>query len=494
MDIKNNKKFNIIITIISILVCTFLQIILIFNINAWGDEVFTIVNLKKGWSELWSTLVADVHPPLYYIIAKIIYTVFNYKFKVLKLVSILPICLNIVLVSYLVLKNKKSNNSKKTGILLSLYIIATTITSNFLWMGQELRMYSWAMFFVTGSGIFAYRFYKEQNKINLIAFVLFSLGSALTHYWALIMECFIYLYLFIAIILFKRKAIKKFAVVVILTILGYIWWLPTAIKQLMTVRNDYWITFNFYEFRNYFSNIIGNEIPIYIAIFMIGAILACIMYNCFFKNTRYTKENKEDIIFCIASMTIVLDIIVLAVILNVLMRPIFIARYMLPALGLFWLGLIGLLNYVDYKKIFVTIIAIILIYMSFVGYTNKLIEEYDTGTQATIDFMNSILQEDDILITNIGHFSYNVLEYYFPNEKGKIYDINDFNFDIESKDYYYIEDTENQDGRDKIEKAGYEMQFVYTGSIDKTMNGNNVVNRYQFNVYKLNKYQNQTTD
>lgn len=475
-------KKSIFFIIFTIIVCTILQIALNFNHNAWCDEIFSIDTVKENFGNMWNILVNDVHPPLYYIILKLITCIFNYNFFAFKMVSLLPIILNVIFISYITIKEKRINN--KNVILLILYIIMTTLTSNFLWLGTELRMYSWAMLFVTISGVFAYKLYNKFNKTNFIVFILSSLAAALTHYWALIMECVIYMFLFVFLILKNRKNVKKVIITVVVTILGYIWWLPIAIKQLLTVKNDYWILFSFSDVKIFLSKIIGNEINVYISLIIIIGIVILAIYK--YRKSPDAKI-KQDIIFGILTVSIPFIIIIIGVLFNVLMRPIFIERYFIPCLGLFWLGIFTLLNYIDARKALTVIFTIILIYLVIVGYRNKWIEEYDKGAEDTVNAIIPMLKEDDILTSNYVHFTLNVLDFYFPNRKDNILKIEDINFETENRTIFYFEDNSNVIDKNNIIKNGYNIQKVYEGNIDIQQWNGLILDRYNFSVYKIEK-------
>lgn len=52
-----------------------LQAVLLFShpahLPVWGDELFTLRVARLGWAELLHTVAADIHPPLYYALAKL---------------------------------------------------------------------------------------------------------------------------------------------------------------------------------------------------------------------------------------------------------------------------------------------------------------------------------------------------------------------------------------------------------------------------------------
>ena len=60
---------------------------LCFNDSVWADEAYTMLLVQKPWPEAWRLLLSDVHPPLYYIIVKLVCTVFGYQVPVVKGIS-----------------------------------------------------------------------------------------------------------------------------------------------------------------------------------------------------------------------------------------------------------------------------------------------------------------------------------------------------------------------------------------------------------------------
>ena len=98
--LKNKKILENLVIYFIFTIISVLQIILIFNNNVWGDEAFTMLHVKEDWATLWNVLVNDVHPPLYYIILKIIMSIFGYNLQVAKIVSLMPIfILNIYIIN-----------------------------------------------------------------------------------------------------------------------------------------------------------------------------------------------------------------------------------------------------------------------------------------------------------------------------------------------------------------------------------------------------------
>lgn len=380
----------------------------------------------------------------------------------------------------------KENNIDNYNIVLStLYFVITTLTTNFLLIGVEVRMYSWALFFVTMSGIYAYKLTNKIIKKDVFIFILFSLFAALTHYFALVSEIIIYLFLFIALLL-RKINIKYILSIIILTILGYLWWIPSFINQFKTVKENYWITFRPKNILGYIRGIMGfkENIVLTFMILLIITIIVCItLYKLFYLNS-FNKNEKKEILFAICSVSLPFCIIFIGTILNILIRPIFNQRYLIPSLGLFWIGVLILLKY-SYnikwlKMLFIFFIIILIIN----DYRIKFINELQNGTKDTLIFMKSNLSDDDMIITNIDQLYYSVLEYYFPNNGRGYFSSGDnymkipqYNFGTNNSDIVWLfEDIYQEIDKNSIIKEGYKIRKKFIGNID---------NRYFFNIYKL---------
>lgn len=76
-----------------------LNFIRIFDNNFWGDEAFTINLIHGTIPQIIAGTAADVHPPLYYLIVKLVYTILGGHGWVYHLASFIPYAL-LMLLSY----------------------------------------------------------------------------------------------------------------------------------------------------------------------------------------------------------------------------------------------------------------------------------------------------------------------------------------------------------------------------------------------------------
>ncbi len=432
-----------------------------------------MLHVKEDWATLWNVLVNDVHPPLYYIILKIIMSIFGYNLQVAKIVSLMPIfILNIYIINK-ALKSEKSVNIQK-DVLLILFLLVSNLTSNYLYIGLEVRMYSWASFFVTMSGIYAYKLYNEISKKNIAIFIIMGLGAALTHYYALIMEIVIYLLLFILLLIKNKKNIKYVLIISFFTVLGYLWWVPIGIKQFFKTQKYYWIKFEPKDILNYIKDIIGLKMNKYVILIML-LFVAIVIVNVIYKlvKKKYKKEEKKNIIFSIYCIILPFIIIFTGTLFNIFLEPIFVSRYMLPSVTLFWIGIINLLNYIDYKKTFTFIFSIITICLATRGYIKGYRNEMKTGTSKIVQYINQNVSQNDILASNINHLNWTVLEYYFPNNKIK----EEKNIELNQNNIIWLlEDFDTTLNKEIYEKEGYNVEYIFEGNFD---------NQYYFKLYKI---------
>jgi len=120
-----------------------------------------------------------VHPPLYYLIAKTAQIIFGTSLFVQKLVAIFSI---ILLMIFSIIEIGKLFGQKASLI----FIMTLFAFPALLEYSVQVRMYSWALLFVTINGVVAFDLYSKPEKKKWITFMLTGLAAAYTHYFALL--------------------------------------------------------------------------------------------------------------------------------------------------------------------------------------------------------------------------------------------------------------------------------------------------------------------
>ncbi|MDR3291886.1 MAG: hypothetical protein LBT10_07035, partial [Methanobrevibacter sp.] len=208
------------------------------NQSIWEDEAYTLNLISKSFIDMVFTIAGhDVHPPLYYLILKSVFQFFslflplktfnavftfnsNYLLNVIvaKLTSTIPLFL-LFIFSFTRLR-------KDFGWLISgIFAFCIITMPNIMNYGLEIRMYSWAMLFVTLSFYYSYKITIESSKTNWGMFIIFSLMGAYTHYYGTLAIAIINLILLLNIFLKNREKIKNWAISTTIITLGYIPWI-----------------------------------------------------------------------------------------------------------------------------------------------------------------------------------------------------------------------------------------------------------------------------
>ena len=244
----------------------------IFHQNLWFDESYSVGIASTSFADIWNIGSNDVHPVLYYWILHVFYLLFGSNLYIYRIISMLPLAiLGIMGYTYV-----RKTFGEKVGFLFSFFVLFMPISSVY---AGEIRMYTWAMLFVTLMAIYAYKIYtftklskdeKDINKkkfyINWILFAIFSLASAYTHYYGLATAGVINLILFIYLLriaIKKHKTIpenkankasrennkqkvftvdlKAFTISAVVQILLYLPWVVALLGQIQHVSQGFWI-------------------------------------------------------------------------------------------------------------------------------------------------------------------------------------------------------------------------------------------------------------
>ncbi|WP_321328337.1 hypothetical protein [uncultured Ilyobacter sp.] len=376
------------------------QIIFCFSQDIWADESFSLALIKHSYSEVISLTAADVHPPLYYFILKffvdstrIILTDLPAVYFA-KIVSTIPYILLLLVCATKI--RKEWNN-----YVAAMFAICLVGMQNLIMYGVEIRMYNWGMLFVTLAFLYANDIITKKRKKDWILFVLFSLLAAYTHYFACIAAGISYLMLFVWFYVNDKKQIKNWLIAVIITVIGYFPWLIIFIQQAQKVSDDYWIP------EIAFTTIIGYarfmfEMPLL-------AIIAIIIIVCLIIDLHHTKFRNWTSAYSFSGILIPIGTTLFGIIVSVIIRPVFISRYMIPGLASLWLGLFIAIDSLNKEKLKVVtsflMISFCLYNIAYFSYSENL---YRIKSNNTINFLNS--QKNAVYFSDNSHINMTLAE------------------------------------------------------------------------------------
>ncbi len=380
--------------------------------SIWVDEAYTMGIVKYSIPELIQVTAQDVHPPLYYIIVKLVLSVIRVedlytKVIVARMVSLLPyVGMWVLSLTYI-----RKYFGELAGSLFSLCLMAAPqMIANAL----EIRMYSWALCFLIVAFLAIHRLIVLQKK-DILGYVV--LGTAVlcafyTHYFAAIAAAVLLLFYFIMILFYDKKQLLSFFVMCVIDAILYFPWILVAFGQIQDIRQDYWIApidraallrYFWYAFRieeNLPAKIAGGVL---ILASLIGVVVAI-----------YNRQRREYLLALAAMMVMPLTVLA-GVLASFLLRPVFVERYMIPAFGCFWLGFAYLISHFRKKNYLWIIICILFLGLGIRQYVVNfdLSRENRIEMQTTRELFENMGQEDMIV-----HASLNTeipAAFYCPN-------------------------------------------------------------------------------
>lgn len=178
----------------------------IFQNAIWYDEAFTagLMNHTIPGILKWATF--DVHPHLYYLLLKLFTLIFGHSIPVMRLFSVI----GALLFASLGLTHVRRDFGARMGFW---YTTVALLLGSTLTYALQIRMYTWAMYFVGLAAIYAYRRATgEESRRNQVLFILFSVAAAYTHYYALFAVAAINIILLVKVVHGREKLLTWLAV------------------------------------------------------------------------------------------------------------------------------------------------------------------------------------------------------------------------------------------------------------------------------------------
>lgn len=154
-----------------------------FQNSLWFDEAYTVGMMSRPLLKGMWHATFDVHPHLYYFCLKLFTLVFGNSLWVMRIFS----AIGAILFASLGFTHIKKDFGGEVGFWFSFCAIFCAST---LYYALQIRMYTYAAYFVTLAAIYAFRCCGEEaRKKDRVLFLVFSICSAYTHHFALFAVC-----------------------------------------------------------------------------------------------------------------------------------------------------------------------------------------------------------------------------------------------------------------------------------------------------------------
>ena len=417
------NKYQLIILGVILIISIFLRFTsVIESRDLWYDEAFTGILLKQDFSQMNQSIFNDVHPPLYYWLAKPWASLGDYSPLAIRSFSAF---LGILTVLSLYWIGKKLF-SERTGLL----VAAISAVSPFaIEYSQEARMYSLFGFLMLWAVWFFIEGIKKEKLFYWIGWGVLGGLSFYTHYLAL----FFFVMFYLAYVLTKDKkgenlfsklfSGKNFWIGVGIIFIFFASWFKILFSHMMK-GNLSWIEPSYLSDIPktlqifFFGHPAGtggvpwsNEFRYFFDGSSAGLIIFSVILVLFFANYKKSKQKKELKILAIMSF----GTLIFLVILSHLNIKLYVARYFMPAAVLIYL-LFSALIVESSKKRFIWVIPLVF-YALFLVNLKPL--QYNSSWNDIYHFEKEAPEVAPIITSN--PFDYTSARYYFGENRVKYY-------------------------------------------------------------------------
>ena len=460
--------------------------------DIWYDEVFSVKFAQYSLADMFRMAARDVHPPLYYMYLKGCMSVFGLfgasQIQACKIASFLPFIAILVFAFTWVRKRFDLHTAVLYSVLMAMMPQMATYY-------VEIRMYSLALMFVTFAyGAMTDILNKEDESMRRYAvFFSMSLAAAYTQYFACVGIIAVYIILFVGMILNKRP-VKPVLIMIGLSILTYIPWLPSMYRQMSSVTGSFWIQpMTLRSIPGCLKFIFLPDIAnVKFGYFVAGVMI--LMCAASYVTFLIKKPDKTEVLTVFCGPIALALIVAVGFVFSIMGSPIFTYRYMIPMFGILYLNIAQTLVYKKKDSIVyaVMLICVMAGYISFGGFTAEENKKSEAWVNAKEVLSN--IEEGSNVITNFDHVT-TIAAFYLP--KDHIYIYEGEVFDVVKDMFGGCDPVDDQEVKALV-SSGKKTYFFGSFNVRDEIvenwedmgisceyTGECLVERYWFNIYEL---------
>jgi len=390
----------------------------------WYDEAFTGILVKQPWGEMNQMIFDDVHPPLYYWLAKPWASIFDYTSFGIRSFSTLMGLLTIFAVYWI----GKRMFDERTGLLAALI---TAVSPFAIQYSQEARMYSLFGLLMIWATWFFYKALKYNKKIDWTLWGVFGGLAFYTHYLSLFFFVVFFLTAFLYEYNFNKKTLLEALFVIrgfwrgaAIILIFFVSWLPYFIPQIIG-GNLGWIGLSYL-----------SDIPKALQIFLFGhplgaggipmaneflyffdgssAGLLVLMIITILLIVAWKKKIKREEFMILGILSF--GTLILLIVLSHFNIKLYVSRYFMPAAVMIYLLIAGLTVMIS-KKVWMWLV----VFASFIFLIGilKPIGYNSQWYQVSQLVKNDSIESDYVITTS--PFDYTTMRYYIGDENLKYY-------------------------------------------------------------------------
>lgn len=502
--IADSKGYQILVKYIGpavVLLLTIFVVCLNFSMMSdrvlWGDEAFSANTAGKSMSGILQVLYYwDNHPPLYYYWLKLFGTLFGFTVPVFHLASLVPFVIGIVLALTVI--------RKRFGMLsAAFFIMISGLGASCLEYNLEVRMYALAFLGVMGCFYCSYRVIADGSRKTWIGMVLWALGAAYAHYYALVAVGIMMFFTGVAVwIKYRGKTWIKGVLAIVAFLIGYAPWLYFFYAGLKNVSRGWWMTEILGLDKSLEIVMGGNRMnvvvfPLLLLFLLITLVADSALFvtreNGRIRMQKPTVQKWSDKTYAMAvGACTIIGTLAFAYLLSIVMAPMLAQRYLYPlsavAIVMLVIGssrvleLMAELEKHSWKGLELLgrgILMVCLILLFAMGIQNYQecygsYEQQKTETEKTLDLIGTPGKGTKMVSNGVKHLGWTVLYYYYPNNEI----VNGDYRQAEADSFWYF--TPNELSEDAISEQEYNGYHV-------TDYGQMQLSQYPFFLYYMEK-------
>lgn len=361
----------------------------------WRDEAFSYFLAKKNFFDIFSLSLKDFTPPLYYFLLNIWIKIFGDSEIALRSLSLIFYWLTLYIV-FLILNEIFKINTKKSFVYLLFFLINPLL----IYYGSEARAYTMFSFF----SIFSFYLLNKKSKYYLLITIL----GLYSHYFMIFVVLSQYL-------IFKNKKILN-------SFLFFIPWIILVFINQGFNNQPFWI--NSFELSDIFKSLgyifLGYEKEFNFFknnFFFLNFVLWLMIILSFFKTKNHFKNKK--IFYYLLTTGIIIPIFIM--IFSLLIKPIFLPRYLIFSNVSLLILLITI--YHESKNLFKLLFTILIIILTIysINYQSLQIKyRRKTDLRKTYKEIAKLLKKDDLVYLT-SELDFFVAQYYINENQVFIY-------------------------------------------------------------------------
>ncbi len=338
-------------------------------------EFFTMQWCRASRHDFFYEVLHDTSPFLYYFMIRPFAILTGQSIFMARLFSLAALFILFMIGATFI---KKNHGSKS----MFFYLFILYLNPFMLQKSTEIRMYVWVSAFTLLAGVFCYKLFTSPSRKNWILFILCSLSSACTHYYAVLTMVFLYLGLLSYFIYTQnKKELKSWFLCSLTTIVAYIPLLLIAISQIRE-SNGGWIhepTSRLAPLRELFYSEINRSEYLYLGV-MVGLTLFSLFLLIHKKNVIYYWS-----FVCSCTIWGITGVGILSAELG---KPIMLSRYLIMPVCLLFLGAGPVVRHIN--KYIILLLCLCFAVIGGIRYTASLETMQRDHTADTLEFAKRV--------------------------------------------------------------------------------------------------------